>query len=140
MHRTNYQTMHVPTWSGVFAVQERVLALCPCVIIQILVMHLFEVRNWNSVTDTAPGGNKIINKLKKVWHKSKYTKRNHEQTIITKKIVPFTAFGQLSAGGKLSLLLLHSMVSCSIKLLLFLLHLVHMAQVRKVNTGLHCVL
>ena len=44
--------------AGVFAVQEEVLALCPCVIIEVLVAHLFEVRNWNSVTNTAPGGTK----------------------------------------------------------------------------------
>ena len=60
MHFTEYQTKHVSTWSGVFAVQEEVLALCPCVIIEVLVAHLFEVRNWDSVTNTAPGGTKKL--------------------------------------------------------------------------------
>ena len=45
--------------AGVFAVQEEVLALCPCVIIEVLVAHLFEVRNWDSFTKTAPGGKKL---------------------------------------------------------------------------------
>jgi len=46
--------------AGVFAVQEEVLALCPCVIIEVLVAHLFEVRNWDSFTNTAPGGTKNV--------------------------------------------------------------------------------